>query len=135
MKIMINLFVNVLMLSILILTSCVEPVKRKENIKDMAIFYSNSQRVQLQESEFTITLNKADGSFCLVDKNKVKLIRSLESPKLEFYIDDVLVVVLGVNISSSEVPNNIDWFFFENDEGIILVTDNGCIPIRKVGKK
>ncbi len=124
--------------TIIILGNCCFKINNKlkmSNFNNSMIMYNSLDTILLSEKEFEIIKDSSGYELVILELKKLNIISNLVDPKIDFFLGNKSIKARGINIFSSQTPNDVDYFFPLHENKIIYFfknKNNHSISITKI---
>jgi len=89
------------------------------------MFYNNIDTIILKKNDYSIKQNSAGFDLAILKADKLKRIISLDNPSVTFNMKGANLTARGIDIFSSVLPKEADYFFSLNKQNrIIFIKEN-----------
>jgi hypothetical protein len=89
------------------------------------IFYNSTDTIRVIGNEFEVKTNKTGFDLKIIEANKLSLISMLENPFIEICLLDKRFLAKGIDIFSSHIPEESDYFFpLDKNKHVVLFNKN-----------
>jgi len=96
------------------------------------IFFNNKDTVILNKDEYIIELSARGFDLVILDKSKLEKLIKLDTPQLRFNFHDKMNIAKGIDIFSSFLPNQADYFFGLNKNKKIAIFKGNILRFTKI---
>jgi hypothetical protein len=80
------------------------------------VFYNITDTVTLEKNEYLMKVNSVGFDLSMLEEIKLKRINNMKSPQVSFSIGGTRFIAVGMDMLSSSLPKNAEYFFPLNKE-------------------
>ena len=98
---------------------------------EQIVFYSITDTVTFEKNEYLMKTNSVGFDVSMSSEIKLKKINNMESPRVSLSIGGAKFIAVGMDMFSSSLPKNAEYFFPLNKEKIVWINGN-VLQFKKV---